>query len=805
MKHLVRILCLTILVLSIVLTSAAADKTLKVLQTFTKEGSIGVNDNMVFADVNGDGQKDLVARYTKGTKQVAGVWLWRAGKFSDSADCTIDLSFVAGCTATAGDLNGDGKADLAFLSNYSLTHPPKVVFGRSTWPKTITAPDLVCGTVHDTVFEAQGQYSSLVIGDFNADGFGDLCYQIQGNDTAGAYAGLYGSMLAVYYGGSPMDSISDWVYKGGHAYTITGTSNVITPRYFSPWHMDVGDFNGDGHMDLLSSGWNAYSSVNIFNYKGVLQSMYNCGSGLVFLGGSDFNTSNRPDVILMASDQWLKYTTPAQYLWLGYSVYNAGDVNGDGADDISLPGWYMDIDLVFGGNRFWKRAATDGDVLVVRDELFSYTKGRFDFAAYSDQSGVNVLSIGDVNGDGLGDLAATRNLFGTYANEERGIRLFFTKAGKHGAIKPDYETGDYTHVMPGGYDFDNDGIKEFFAYNASSQLVVLKVNPVFVAGVADVPFDQGGSVRLAFSATVDNDVSKFPYFSIWRALPTDGLAPSVAPGAAQVTKDFKGQAAFTASIQGAAFRWEWVKNVPAQLMGNYSATIPTLYDSMATTSGKHYFMVIAHTSDPNKFYMSEVDSGQSVDNLAPAKPSPIAGRVVAGNARLNWAANTEPDLKQYVIYKSSTPNIPDAAPIYATTTDTAYVDATALGTTPVYYAVKAEDLHGNLSAKSDEVKISLVGVEVTDSGIPNAYSLGQNYPNPFNPSTTIEYTIKQAGEVTLRVMNVLGEEVATIESGYKPAGRYRVTFDASRLASGVYVYQVRSGDFVDAKRMVLVK
>jgi hypothetical protein len=805
MKHIVRITSLAILILSVVLTSAAADKTLKELQKFVKETAIGINGNIVFADVNGDGYKDIVARYSKSSKQVGGIWLWRGGKFSDSVDCSIDLGLVAGAAVTAGDLNGDGKADLAFLSNYSNTHPPKIVLGRATWPKTITTPDILCGLPNDPVFESQGQYASLVIADFNSDGFGDVCYQVQGNDTAGAYAGLYGSQLNVYFGGSPMDSIADWKYKGGKAYTITGTSNVITPRYFSPWHMDVGDFNGDGKMDLLTSGWNAYSSISTFNYKGVQQSMYNCGAGIVFLGGTGFAQDTIPDVILMANNDWLKYTTPAQYLWLGYAIYNAGDFNGDGVDDISLPAWYMDIALLFTGSKSWQQAGSDANVLVVRDEALSYTKNRFDFSAYSDQSGVNISTIGDVNGDGLGDLGLTRNIFGTYVPEERGIRLFFTKAGKRGAITPDYETADYIQAMPGSFDYDHDGVSEFFAYDALNQLTVLKVNPVSIARVDDSPADQGGSVRLAFNATVDNDVAKFPYFSIWRALPTDAFVPTSIYTASKITKDFSGSAAFTENVGGSSYRWEWVKNVPAQLMSNYTATVPTVSDSSALGKGKHYFMVIAHTSDPNKFYASATDSGYSVDNLAPVKPTIVSGTIVANKARIAWTANGEKDLRQYLIYKSDVSNIPDNAPVYARTTDTAFVDGVDLGSTAAYFAVKAEDTHGNLSPKSNEVRVSVTGVEIIDSSIPTAYALQQNYPNPFNPSTTIEYALKEAGDVTIKILNVLGEEISTIESGFRAAGLYRVSFDASKLATGVYLYQIRAGNFVDTKRMVLLK
>ncbi len=187
---------------------------------------------------------------SKAPSSLVGIWLWRGVKFSDSVDCRIEIGTTVEPNVQAGDLNGDGMADLAILSQYSSYHPPKIVFGRATFPDTITAPDLRCQTVNDPGFESQAQYSSMAIGDFNADGFGDLCYQIQGNDTTGGGA-LYGSMLVVYFGGSPMDSVADFVYKGGTAYPITGTTATIVPRYFSPWHMDVGDFNGDGKMDLL--------------------------------------------------------------------------------------------------------------------------------------------------------------------------------------------------------------------------------------------------------------------------------------------------------------------------------------------------------------------------------------------------------------------------------------------------------------------------------------------------------------------------------------------------------------------------
>ncbi len=89
--------------------------------------------------------------------------------------------------------------------------------------------------------------------------------------------------------------------------------------------------------------------------------------------------------------------------------------------------------------------------------------------------------------------------------------------------------------------------------------------------------------------------------------------------------------------------------------------------------------------------------------------------------------------------------------------------------------------------------------------IPNAFKLYQNYPNPFNPSTVISYQLPAAGHVTIKVYDILGRDIATLIDEYKTTGKYEVKFNGSSLTSGIYLYQIKSGSFVQTKKMMLIK
>jgi hypothetical protein len=99
----------------------------------------------------------------------------------------------------------------------------------------------------------------------------------------------------------------------------------------------------------------------------------------------------------------------------------------------------------------------------------------------------------------------------------------------------------------------------------------------------------------------------------------------------------------------------------------------------------------------------------------------------------------------------------------------------------------------------------ITSVDPVMSELPHEFLLSQNYPNPFNPSTTIKFELPKASQVSLTVYDILGRAVSVLVNESKGAGAYEVKFDGSNLASGVYIYRLQAGDFVQSKRLLLLK
>jgi photosystem II stability/assembly factor-like uncharacterized protein len=138
-------------------------------------------------------------------------------------------------------------------------------------------------------------------------------------------------------------------------------------------------------------------------------------------------------------------------------------------------------------------------------------------------------------------------------------------------------------------------------------------------------------------------------------------------------------------------------------------------------------------------------------------------------------------------------------------TDTSLANITT-GNLYDVFAIPSEET-GWVVGDSGIIRISTtpVSIEPSNQYLPETYSLSQNYPNPFNPSTTIEFSLPQTSHVTLRVYNMVGEEVATLVSGELPVGTHATQWNATDVASGIYFYRLHAGDFIDTKKLLLLK
>ena len=104
-----------------------------------------------------------------------------------------------------------------------------------------------------------------------------------------------------------------------------------------------------------------------------------------------------------------------------------------------------------------------------------------------------------------------------------------------------------------------------------------------------------------------------------------------------------------------------------------------------------------------------------------------------------------------------------------------------------------------------KIQLEATGLSEINELNPSSFSLEQNYPNPFNPSTTIKYSIPETEFVSLKLFDVIGNEVAILVDGMKSAATYRINFSAEELTSGIYFYVLKAGDYINSKKLIIMK
>ncbi len=197
-----------------------------------------------------------------------------------------------------------------------------------------------------------------------------------------------------------------------------------------------------------------------------------------------------------------------------------------------------------------------------------------------------------------------------------------------------------------------------------------------------------------------------------------------------------------------------------------------------------------------------------LSDFVPVELTSFSATVNDDNVELSWITSTETNNQGFEIQRSKDGKFETIGFVdgHGTTTETqvySFIDKNLI-TGKYNYRLKQIDFDGTFEYSN------VIEVEVTS---PSTFSLEQNYPNPFNPNTKIRYTIpnviasetKQTQFVSLKIYDVLGNEVATLLNEHTPSGSYEVEFDASNLPSGTYFYQLRAGSFIETKKMIVLK
>jgi hypothetical protein len=203
-------------------------------------------------------------------------------------------------------------------------------------------------------------------------------------------------------------------------------------------------------------------------------------------------------------------------------------------------------------------------------------------------------------------------------------------------------------------------------------------------------------------------------------------------------------------------------------------------------------------------------------NGTPAQPQNLSYSVVSHHPVLHWNANTESDLYGYDIYRDygtggGFENIASVSPSTTSFTDndTYVYNPNRYSPWASYYLV-AVDNSSLQSLNSNTVSVRYDGLGkkagiAAEAQKPNQFALDQNYPNPFNPTTTLAFDLPEPSQITLAVYDYIGSEVATVVNGYRSAGHFEVTFDASKLGSGVYFYKLQAGAHIAVKKLMVIK
>jgi hypothetical protein len=334
-----------------------------------------------------------------------------------------------------------------------------------------------------------------------------------------------------------------------------------------------------------------------------------------------------------------------------------------------------------------------------------------------------------------------------------------------------------------------------------------------ITGVHDVPADDGGQVLVSWARSPLDTLPTLPIMSyyLWRQAPRRAAEAALAAGARLLADGVSlagspGRLFRTGALGGLTYYWEYMGVVTPTGAAAYSASVATTGDSTGTGNPRTLFMVEAATSTAGQRWVSEPDSGYSVDNLPPAPPAAFLGTYANGAATLSWDPSPAADLAGYRLHRGGTAEfVPGEGNLVATPVGTGYVDAAGA---PWFYKLAAVDIHGNLSPYA--LLQPSGNADVPGAALPRELALSAPAPNPLRGSCTMWLALPREARVALAVYDQQGRRVRTLLAGTLPAGEHPVTWDGRDdrgrgVASGIYLVRGEAEGRTLHRRIVAIR
>ena len=526
-------------------------------------------------------------------------------------------------------------------------------------------------------------------------------------------------------------------------------------------------------------------------------------AGTVNFGGSNLVSAGSSDIFLA------KYTNGLMvHLWskrFGDTLSDAsGSVAIDATDDIWMTGSFRGT-VNFGTGSMTSASASATDIYLARFDEFGTNELSRRFGGTSSDDGAditidlagNIVFCGDAVGpiDFGGGLQSSGNstfsdVFVAKFTGDGSYLWSLVAGGNNPQFANAVDTDASGHVVVGGQmsGLLNLGGNVLASSVASADAFLAaytgRALEPEIESIADIGNDQGRRVNVRFRGSGRDDPEIDPPVLSYEVYRRDAAPPSFAIG--DPIADSR-RAMLDAG-------WTFAGSVPAHEQESYALDVATIGDSTVAL-GPYYsaFFVRAAQADPGEFFDSPIDSGYSLDNLAPGIPQ----NFVYDSNQLSWDESAADDFKFFTVYGSNVDSFGSATLVDYI----AGVSMNVSGSPYVFYYLTATDFSGNEGNPARVNTLSGAG------GTPNRYVLSvSNYPNPFNPNTTVSYTVPVRGHVRVSVYDTRGGHVASLFDGERSEGAYRAEWNPGAAASsGVYFARIEHNGVTRSKKMLLLK